>query len=53
MALKRGKLKRSPCRFCDSPNSQMHHPSYDEPLNVQWLCRPCHTKLHRARPGPR
>jgi len=44
--LRRGKLQKSPCRDCLSPDSQMHHPNYDKPLEVVWLCRDCHMKEH-------
>ncbi len=40
--LRRGKLKRQSCAVCGSSESQMHHPSYDKPLEVEWLCRRCH-----------
>src|SRR6266487_6314673 len=45
--LKRGKLKKQPCRICGDPNSQMHHADYSKPLVVDWLCRKCYLKLHR------
>lgn len=47
--LRRGKLVREPCR-CGDPNSQMHHPDYDKPLQVEWLCRKCHLELHGSQP---
>ena len=40
--LKRGKLKKKPCQNCGSLESQMHHPDYNQPLFVSWLCRSCH-----------
>jgi len=27
---------------------QAHHPDYDKPLEVMWLCQPCHHEIHRA-----
>lgn len=44
--LKRGKIKREPCKACGSPESQMHHPDYTKPLLVEWMCRPCHLREH-------
>ncbi len=43
---RRGKLKQGPCEMCGSPDSQMHHYDYDKPLDVRWLCRPCHLWVH-------
>jgi hypothetical protein len=34
------------CVKCGDENSQMHHEDYDKPLEVIWVCRPCHLKLH-------
>lgn len=45
--LRRGKLVRQDCVSCGSAQSQMHHSDYSKPLQVVWLCRPCHLALHR------
>ena len=46
--LRRGKLTREPCSVCSTPVAQMHHADYAKPLQITWLCRPCHLALHRA-----
>lgn len=46
--LRRGRIARKDCEECGSPNSQMHHHDYDRPLDVKWLCRPCHAIEHGA-----
>jgi hypothetical protein len=43
----RGWLIPEPCRRCGKPETQKHHPDYDRPLEVEWLCVPCHQTLHR------
>ncbi len=43
---RRGKIPRMPCGKCGAPKAEMHHPDYNEPLQVEWLCRPCHLTLH-------
>ena len=45
--IKRGKLKREPCKVCGAAKAQMHHEDYSKPLAVTWLCRSCHLELHR------
>jgi len=45
--LRRGLLTPEPCP-CGNDDSQMHHEDYDEPLKVVWLCRECHTWLHKV-----
>lgn len=42
-----GKIKKQPCAICGDSNSQKHHPDYNKPLEVIWLCRPCHLKTHK------
>jgi hypothetical protein len=37
-ALKRGDLVRQPCEVCGDPEVHGHHPDYDKPLDVLWLC---------------
>ena len=44
--LKRGKLKKKPCERCGTKNVQMHHDDYNQPLQVRWMCRQCHLRLH-------
>jgi hypothetical protein len=46
---RRGKLMQKDCEVCGSGESQMHHEVYGLPLLVNWLCRPCHLALHKAR----
>lgn len=43
--LRRGKLARQPCS-CGSVKVEMHHDDYAKPLEVRWLCRPCHLAHH-------
>jgi len=47
-ALRDGKLTRgTACYFCNSTSKlQAHHQDYSRPLDVYWLCAPCHGKLH-------
>lgn len=43
----RGKLIQQDCEDCGSKDSQKHHEDYSKPLDVIWLCRPCHLNRHR------
>lgn len=40
--------KPTHCEHChvEAP-LEGHHPNYDQPLNVTWLCRDCHQAEHR------
>lgn len=41
------KLKRLPCVICGNEKSDAHHYNYDSPLNIIWICRKHHAKLHK------
>lgn len=47
----RGKIKRKPCEQCGSMDAEMHHHDYSKPLDVRWLCRPCHLSEHGMTPA--
>jgi hypothetical protein len=49
----RGHLTRQPCAHCLADGVERHHPDYAKPIDVVWLCRPCHLKLHRDQASPR
>lgn len=39
--------KHFECEVCQSgDNVVAHHHDYSKPLDVWWLCQPCHTHLH-------
>jgi hypothetical protein len=47
-AIRDGKLKVKPCVRCGFAfGIQAHHEDYSKPLDVTWLCTPCHGERHR------
>lgn len=56
-AIKRGALARpDACETCGGPGPrykdgrsgiQAHHDDYNKPLEVRWLCQPCHHQWHK------
>jgi hypothetical protein len=46
-AIKSGDLVRQPCLRCGNVKSLAHHEDYDKPLDVMWLCQPCHKQRHK------
>ena len=47
-AVRDGRLLKQPCESCGSPYVQAHHDDYSKPLDVRWLCVPCHNAHHKA-----
>lgn len=45
-AIKRGLIARQPCEECGAEPADGHHPDYDRPMAVVWLCRRHHRALH-------
>lgn len=51
-AKRSGRLKPQPCRSCGTRlKVQAHHHDYSKPLDVEWLCVPCHKAEHRLAEG--
>lgn len=46
MAISRGKIKRLPCLVCGKAPAQAHHPDYEKPLDVIFLCSRHHREEH-------
>ena len=44
--LRRGLVQPQPCEVCGEAKAEAHHPDYDCPLVVQWLCRVHHKQVH-------
>src|SRR5579872_4256376 len=47
--VKEGKLQRQPCIKCGNPKSHGHHPDYNFPDQVIWLCAFHHAREHADR----
>jgi hypothetical protein len=47
-AIRKGEVRRQPCQRCGSTvRVHGHHEDYTRPLDVIWLCHPCHGLEHR------
>ena len=46
-AIRKGTLSRLPCERCSEIKTLAHHEDYDKPLDVMWLCQPCHKQRHK------
>ena len=45
-ALRSGRLQKLPCLVCGEQKVEGHHPDYDQPLSVVWLCNKHHRETH-------
>lgn len=45
-AVRDGRLLKMDCAFCGTSNTVAHHHDYTRPLDVTWLCSPCHARFH-------
>jgi hypothetical protein len=50
--VKMGFLTRKNCFYCGASESVIHHNDYKNPLDITWLCSPCHRKQHSQNPSP-
>jgi hypothetical protein len=48
-ALAGGRIAKPMFCDCGSLYPQAHHEDYSKPLEVLWVCRDCHRKLHSER----
>ena len=46
-AVKTGRIQKQPCSVCGALKAEGHHSDYSKPLEVIWLCRLHHRKIHR------
>lgn len=42
-----GTVNKKPCKICGSNKSEAHHPNYQKPLDVIWLCDLHHKNEHK------
>jgi hypothetical protein len=46
-AIRDKRLHKQPCAFCGQADDvEAHHHDYAKPLDVTWLCKPCHRRFH-------
>ena len=45
-AIRDKKLIKEPCEICGEKIVHAHHDDYSKPLEVRWLCSPCHNDWH-------
>jgi len=44
--VRKGVILKQPCFVCGD-QAEAHHPDYDQPLSIVWLCRKHHQAVHR------
>src|SRR3990167_908208 len=48
-AIKNGRMVRMPCEICADIKVEAHHPDYNKPYDVKWLCKKHHAEEHRIK----
>lgn len=46
LLVKNGIITNEKCIICGNSKSEKHHPDYNNPKNIVWLCRKHHIELH-------
>ena len=46
-AIKKGEIVKQSCFRCSKESAIAHHEDYDKPLEIIWLCQPCHKQRHK------
>ncbi len=49
--VKKGLIQPQPCKTCGSNKVEAHHPDYDKPTEIEWLCREHHNAIHAQEKG--
>jgi hypothetical protein len=47
--IKLGRIAKKPCYICNTEASEAHHPDYNFPLRIIWLCKKHHAWVHSNR----
>ena len=51
-SVRSGRMQPQPCVICrSSSHLEAHHLDYSKPLDVRWLCRQHHVRIHRLIQG--
>jgi hypothetical protein len=45
--IRNGLIEKLPCLVCGDENSEAHHPDYDKPADVVWLCKAHHREADK------
>lgn len=48
IAIRKGDLIKTPCEVCGIEKVEAHHPDYNRPLKVMWLCKKHHVEWHKV-----
>lgn len=43
---KAGIIVKEPCSLCGCKQAEKHHPDYNNPTDITWLCKSCHSEFH-------